>query len=236
MSQDSESEDRKVPAHLGLILDGNRRWAKAHDLPTLEGHSKGYENLKTIGRAAFDAGVEYVSAYVFSTENWNRSKEEVGYLMKLVVKIVSKDLAEFIDNNIRVVFLGSRDRVPKAVLQAMQKAEQSSAQNTGGTLALCFNYGGQQEIADAVRTMAHDGVDVTQATSENIANYLYEPSIPPVDFMIRTSGEMRISNFMLWRMAYAELYFADKHWPEFTPADLQDALNEYARRQRRFGK
>jgi len=224
-----------VPKHLGLILDGNRRWARAQGLPTLEGHRQGYENLKTIAEAAFDAGVEFVSAYIFSTENWNRSQEEVGYLMRLVINIASKDLDELIKKNIKVVFLGTRDKLSKPVIKAIDGAIERSKDNTGGTIALCFNYGGQLEIVDAVKRIVADDTDAQDINQDLIANYLYEADVPPVDFMIRTSGEQRISNFMLWRMAYAELYFVEKHWPAFTVEDLRLAFEEYARRQRRFG-
>lgn len=225
-----------VPTHLGLILDGNRRWATAQGLPTLEGHRQGYENLKTIAEAAFDAGVQYVSAYIFSTENWNRSKDEVGYLMRLVINIATKDLDGLIKKNIKVVFLGTRDKLSKTVEKAIDSAIERSKNNTAGTIALCFNYGGQLEIADAVKKIINEGVPVEDINPECIASHLYNPEVPPVDFMIRTSGEQRLSNFMLWRMSYAELYFVDKHWPAFTVDDLKTALEEYASRQRRFGK
>lgn len=224
-----------VPNHVGLILDGNRRWARAQGLPTLEGHRQGYENLKTIAEAAFNAGVQYVSAYIFSTENWNRSKEEVGYLMKLVINIASKDLNQLIDKNIKVVFLGTRDKLSKSVEKAINDAMERSKNNTGGTIALCFNYGGQLEITDAVKRIVSEGIVIEDITPDCIANHLYVPDVPPVDFMIRTSGEQRLSNFMLWRMSYAELYFVEKHWPAFTVDDLHIALEEYASRQRRFG-
>ena len=225
-----------APRHLGLILDGNRRWARAQGLPTLEGHRQGYENLKTIAEAAFDVGVEFVSAYIFSTENWNRSKEEVGYLMKLVINIATKDLNQLIEKNIKVVFLGTRDKLSRPVEKAIDDAMERSKNNTGGTIALCFNYGGQLEIIDAVKALVAKGTKAEEITKEMIEANLYHPEVPPVDFMIRTSGEQRISNFMLWRMSYAELYFVEKHWPAFTVDDLQIAFLEYASRQRRFGK
>ena len=224
-----------VPEHLWLILDGNRRWAKDKGLPTLEGHKRGYENLKTIAEEAFDSGVKYVSAFVFSNENWNRSKEEVGYLMKLVVSVVAKDLNKLIDKNVKVIFLGSRDRLSKDVLKAIDTAEEKSKSKTGGVLALCLNYGGQQEIVSAVNRIIKDG-KTDNVTEVTLNNYLFHPELPPVDYMIRTSGEKRISNFMLWRMSYAEMHFVDMHWPAFSKNDLHEALEEYARRQRRFGK
>lgn len=228
--------DHSVPQHLGLILDGNRRWAKSQGIQTLEGHKKGYDNLKVIAAEAFESGVKYVSAYIFSTENWNRSREEVGYLMNLIVTMANKDLDSLIEKDVRIVFLGTREKLPKSIVRAVEGAEQRSKDNRGGTLALCFNYGGQLEIVDAVKKVITDGVDAADVDQEMIESHLYQSDIPPVDFMIRTSGEQRISNFMLWRMAYAELYFVDKHWPAFTVEDLDKAFKEYASRQRRFGK
>ncbi len=224
-----------IPNHLGLILDGNRRWAKNQGLPTLEGHRKGYENLKTIALAAYERGVQYVSAYVFSTENWNRSKEEVDYLMKLLIWVAKNEVKELDKKNVKVRFIGGRERLSKDVLKAIDDAENRTAGNTGGTLVLCMNYGGQQEIIDAVNTIITQ--NIKQPVSVNdFERYLYAPDIPPVDLIIRTSGEQRISNFMIWRAAYSELIFVDKHWPDFSESDLVSALENYSTRQRRFGK
>jgi undecaprenyl diphosphate synthase len=219
-----------VPNHIGIILDGNRRWARDQGLPTLEGHRKGYENLKS-----FEKGVKYVSAYVFSTENWSRSKDEVDYLMNLAMKIAVKDSKELIKENIKIVVMGIEDKVPPKLVKAWREAEEDSKNNTGGTLALCFNYGGTRELVDATKAIMNAGVTSEAVTDELIAQNLYHPEVPDVDFMIRTSGEMRISNFMLWRVRYAELYFSDKHWPAFSEEDFDDALEEFARRNRRFG-
>lgn len=224
-----------IPNHIGIILDGNRRWARDQGLPTLEGHRKGYENLKTIAKVAFEKGVKYISAYVFSTENWSRSKDEVDYLMNLAMKLAVKDSKELIKENIRIVVLGIEDRVPPKLVKAWRDAEEDSKNNTGGTLALCFNYGGTREIIDATRAIVAEGIAPELITDEVVAQHLYHPEVPDIDFMIRTSGEMRISNFMLWRVKYAELYFVDKHWPAFSEEDFDKALEEYARRNRRFG-
>lgn len=221
--------------HLGLILDGNRRWAKEHGLPTLEGHREGAENFKIIALAAFDRGVKYLSAYVFSSENWSRTEGEVGYLMKLVIKAVEKYLDEFDKAGVRLVILGRRDGLSKDVLKAVTQAEEKTAGNTRGTLGLCFNYGGQDEIVDAFRQLSEQGVTGNSITAEKIAGALYEPGIPPIDMIVRTSGEERLSGFMLYRSTYAELYFAKKYWPDFGVDDLDEALAEYKRRQRRFG-
>jgi undecaprenyl diphosphate synthase len=230
------TENIMVPTHLGLILDGNRRWARSQGLPTLEGHRKGYDNLKTIARHAFESGVQYVSAFVFSTENWNRAKQEVDYLMNLAMKIASKDAAELIKENIKIVVLGIEDRLDAKLVDMWRRTEEDSKNNTGGTLALCFNYGGLREISDAVKKIAAKGAKAEDISEELVAQNLYHPEVPAVDLMIRTSGEQRISNFMLWRLAYAELYFTNKHWPAFTPADLDLAIAEYTKRQRRYGK
>ena len=224
--------ENSVPRHLGLILDGNRRWAKKQGLPKLQGHQKGYENLKSVVRLAFGKGVEYISAYIFSTENWNRSKEEVSYLMDFAYRVATKEVGELHKDNIRVRFLGSRDRLEERLLTAIDEAEKKTRKNDGGTLALCFNYGGQQEIVDAVNQIKDKPTLITAGVIED---HLYAHDIPPVDLVIRTSGEMRLSNFMLWRAAYAELYFSDVLWPAFSESDLDDALAEFASRQRRYG-
>ena len=228
-------QDSSTPAHVGFILDGNRRWAKDNGLPTLEGHRRGYDNLKTIAEHAFEKGIRCVSAYIFSTENWNRAKDEVDYLMNLALRIAQKDSMELIKKNIKIVVLGIEERAPKKVLQAFRKVEEDSRNNTGGTLALCFNYGGLREITDAVRKIVSKEIPEEQITQETISQNLYHPEVPPIDFMIRTSGEQRISNFMLWRVPYAELYFAPMHWPDFNIAAFDSALEEYQRRNRRFG-
>lgn len=230
------SDSSAIPKHIGLILDGNRRWARERSLPTMEGHRKGYEILKTISKAATGRGIKYMSAYVFSTENWKRSREEVDYLMSLLLWVAKNEVNELNKEDIRVRFLGSRERLGGKVVEAIDRAEEKTRGNTKGTLSLCLNYGGHQEIADAVRGIVASGIPTEDITPEVVAQHIYAPDIPPVDFVIRTSGEQRLSNFMLWRAAYSELYFADKHWPDFTEQDLDEALAEFARRKRRFGK
>jgi undecaprenyl diphosphate synthase len=228
--------DNAVPTHVGIIMDGNRRWAKANGLEPNEGHSQGLENLRTIVKHAITAGIPYLSVFVFSTENWSRTKDEVGYLMSLVNMAMSKYLDEFHAQGAKVVVVGSEDNVPKNVLKTLKSAKLKTAGNTRGILALCFNYGGHREIIDAVKSIVKNGVKSEDVTSELIAQNLYQPDLPSIDLIIRTSGEQRTSGFMLWRSAYSELYFTDKHWPDFTPKDFDAALKEYAGRQRRFGK
>lgn len=226
-----------APAHVGLILDGNRRWAKSQGLASLEGHIRGYHNLRTIARHFIaERGVSCLSAYVFSTENWRRSAREVSYLMKLVSRALGEYLDEFHRDNIRIVVLGSRRGLKQSVLASIEKAESATAGNTGGTLALCFNYGGQQEITDALKAALSAKKPPRALSAEEFQEYLYNPEIPPLDLIIRTSGEQRLSGFMLFRSAYAELYFTAKHWPAFTVDDADAALAEFARRRRRFGR
>lgn len=225
-----------TPVHIGFILDGNRRWAKNRGLPTLEGHRVGYDNLKDIVKAAADRGVKFVSAYIFSTENWSRTPAEVKYLMDLAHKMLTRDVEELNKENIRVRWLGSADNVSQKLQQAIKAAEDSTKNNTRGTLGLCFNYGGHQEIIDAAKQFIKKGIKETELTTKKFAEALYAPEIPPIDLLIRTSGEQRLSGFMLWRAAYSELYFVDKHWPDFSVEDLDAALDEYATRERRFGK
>lgn len=224
-----------VPTHVGFILDGNRRWAKERGLPTFEGHKQGSEVFKDIAFHAFERGVQHVSGFIFSSENWKRTEEEVGYLMSLASKAIENYLDTFQKEGIRIIVLGRRDGLRNKVLKAIQKAEEATKENTKGTLALCFNYGGQDELVDAVSRIVENGISASDITPELIQNNLYAPYIPPVDLIIRTSGEQRTSGFMLWRSAYAELYFCDKYWPNFTTVDLDSALDCYGTRERRFG-
>jgi undecaprenyl diphosphate synthase len=225
-----------LPTHLGFVLDGNRRWAKRHGLPVIEGHRKGHAALNKISRAAFAKGIRYVSAFVFSTENWSRTAEEVEHLMGLASWYIEKDLKELQKDNIRVVWLGSEDRINEKLLSKIKKAVKETRNNTGGTLALCFNYGGQDEIINATRKLIAKGKKAQEITKEVFEGALYAPEVPPVDLLIRTSGERRVSGFMLYRMAYAELCFVEKMWPDFTEQDLDNALHEYAHRERRIGR
>ncbi len=225
-----------IPKHIGFILDGNRRWAVENGLPKLVGHKKGYENLKTIADECFSRGISIVSTYIFSTENWNRELEEVNYLMDLALKLFKKDLNELMDKDIRVVVSGSREKLSEKIIEAIDSTVSKTANNKKGTINICFNYGGQSEIADAVAKIIESKADASQITTELIRNNLYQPELPPVDYIIRTSGEKRLSNFLLWDSAYAELEFVSAHWPAFSSQDLDLALAEYANRKRRFGK
>jgi len=232
----SDEENMKVPQHIGYIVDGNRRWAKKHGLPTYEGHLAGYNAIQEVARATFDAGVPFMSAYIFSTENWKRSQEEVNKLMSLVLRLLSSDLHLFSENNIRLRIIGSREGVAEKIIKAIDNAEEATKDNTAGTLALCFNYGGHLEIAEAVQKAAVAGESMQDITPEVLENYMYAPDIPPVDLIVRSGGDQRISNFMLWRAAYSELMFLDNAWPDMTKEDVSSIIEEYNNRNRRFGK
>ena len=225
-----------VPKHVGYIVDGNRRWARKHGLPSYEGHLAGYNAIQEVVLATFNSGVEYVSAYIFSTENWKRSEDEVNKLMGLVLKLLTSDLPIFDKNNIRLRVLGSRENVNDRILKAIDIAEAQTANNTAGTLAICFNYGGQLEIVDAVKKVIQSGFSADDVTIDLISQNMYAPEVPQMDLLVRTSGEQRISNFMLWRAAYSEIMFIDKLWPDMRKDDVTSIMKEYRKRFRRFGK
>ncbi|HET8883841.1 MAG TPA: polyprenyl diphosphate synthase [Candidatus Saccharimonadales bacterium] len=224
-----------IPQHIGYIVDGNRRWAKEHGLPAYEGHLAGYNALKEVALATLAAGVQYASAYAFSTENWKRSEAEVSKLMGLIVYAVKADLQIFIDNNVKLKVIGSRTRLSSKVNKAIDESETKTAAMTGGTFVVCLNYGGQAEIAEACKKIVQSGVNPDDITPDLISQNLFAPEVPPIDIVVRTSGEQRISNFMLWRAAYSELLFLDKFWPDMTKDDVGAILKEYSRRSRRFG-
>ncbi len=229
------NNDSSIPQHIGYIVDGNRRWAKSHGLPAYEGHLAGYEALKEVALATLAAGVPYASAYAFSTENWKRSEAEVSKLMSLTIRVFKTDLHIFIEKNVRLRVIGSRERLSDKVKQVIDSAEHQTAHMTGGTFIVCLNYGGQSEIVAACKKIVQSGVAAEEITPELIAQHLYAPEVPAIDLVVRTSGEHRLSNFMLWRSAYSELLFLEKLWPEMTKEDVTAILEEYSRRSRRFG-
>lgn len=231
----AELQVASVPQHIGFIVDGNRRWAREHGLSVAQGHRQGYDNLEKITRAAHAMGVRYVSAYVFSTENWKRERSEVRDLMKLLKWLLQHELKKFHQEGVRLRVAGSKLRIGKALLKAIHEAEHLTENNNRGTLLLCLDYGGQQEIVDATKRIIADGYKAEDITSELISSYLYAPDVPAPDLIIRTSGEQRLSNFLLWESAYSELIFSKVYWPDFDEKELSKALAEYRRRQRRFG-
>jgi len=227
--------DTIVPRHLGFIVDGNRRWAKQHGIPVYEGHLAGYNALKDVIIATVDAGVEYVSLYTFSTENWQRAKEEVNNLMGLMMRLFKTDLKLLLENDLRLVVAGSRERLPKKMNDAIDSVQERTAHCTRGTVVICFNYGGQQEIIHAVKQLIDEGTASEDVTVELLSEKMYQPEVPAVDMIVRTSGEKRLSNFMLWRSPYSELLFIDTLFPDMTKADVTAIIEEYSKRHRRFG-
>jgi undecaprenyl diphosphate synthase len=225
----------EIPRHVGYILDGNRRWAKKHGLPTYEGHLAGYNALYDVIEATSDAGVEVISLYTFSTQNWNRAEEEVRGIMRLIRRLFKTDIKRLVKENYKVVVLGSREAVPEDIIRFIDEAEEKSKHGTRATLAVCFNYGGQEEIVRAARRLIEQKKSSDDITLESFAAAIDHPELPPCDVIVRTSGELRLSDFMLWRAAYSEFIFLEKFWPEMTKQDVTDILQTYTQRKRRFG-
>jgi undecaprenyl diphosphate synthase len=235
----SETETRRLPRHVGIIMDGNGRWAQRKGLPRLEGHRVGADSVRDITRAAREIGIEALTLYAFSSQNWQRPVEEVAGLMELLRDYLISERSEILDNAIRLDAVGDVERLPPFVKEPLDELRAASAANGGMTLTLALSYGGRESITRAVRAalrdvaagkLAPDELDV-----ERFHAYLPTSRLPPLDLLIRTSGELRISNFMLWEIAYAELVFFDVQWPEFRRAQLRECLAEYAARERRFG-
>lgn len=224
-----------IPQHVGYILDGNRRWAKKHGLPTYEGHLAGYNALYDVIEATSDAGVKYISLYTFSTQNWNRAEEEVRGLMRLIRRMFKSDLKRLIKDGYKVAVLGSRQGVPDDIVALIDDAEQQSRAGNRATLAICFNYGGQEEIVRAAQRLIEQKKSSDEITLASFTQALDHPEVPPCDLIVRTSGEERLSDFMLWRAAYSEFIFLDKFWPEMTKEDVTSILDTYTARSRRFG-
>lgn len=219
--------------HLGIIADGNRRWAVENGLPKIEGHTQGLNTIEKLVGAAAKAKIPYVTFYVFSTENWGREEKEVSHIMKLAESKILKMAEKMAENNIRLLILGSRGKVNPKLTSLGEKAEKLTEGCTGTTVCFCFNYGGEQEIADAANiALEAEG----KITPETIRKHLYHPEVPDLDMIVRTSGEERISGFMLWRAAYAELMFIQKYFPEMEGKDIANIVAEYDKRHRRFGK
>lgn len=224
--------------HLAIIMDGNGRWAKAHGKVRTQGHIVGTDNVRNIALAANKEGIEVMTVYAFSTENWSRSAEEVGFLMKLPAVFFDKFMKELMENNIRITMMGEMEGVPADTAEVLQRAIDQTSGNTGMILNFAFNYGGQREIVLAAKKYARDvmeGKAELNITEKDFSRYLLCPDIPPVDLMIRTSGEQRISNFMLWELAYAEMIFVEESWPEFNEESLRRCLDAFRDRDRRYG-
>lgn len=222
--------------HIAIIMDGNRRWANERNLPSAVGHKKGVDALKTTLRACRDFGIKYLTVYAFSTENWNRKKEEVDFLMELLAITLTNELAEMHSEGVVISFIGDISKLSEKLQNILNNSVETTKNNTGVHLQIAFNYGARDEIVNAVKAIASEGIKPSDITEDTISEHLYTKGIPDPDLLIRTGGEKRISNYLLWQLAYAEILVTKEYWPEFNRKSLADAVEEFKNRQRRFGK
>ncbi|QJQ52116.1 MULTISPECIES: isoprenyl transferase [Vitreoscilla] len=234
MSADSTDTQRLIPRHIAIIMDGNGRWAKKRFMPRVMGHKQGVDALEETVKNCHDLGVECLTVFAFSTENWRRPADEVGFLMSLFLKSLKKQILRLHNKNIRLRLIGRRDRLGDAICQSIEEAEQLTAHNTGMVFAIAVDYGGQTDIVAAANAAIASGKTVL--TEEDIQSHLALNDMPMPDLFIRTGGETRISNFLLWQLAYSELYFTDTLWPDFNAAALNQAIDSFGQRERRFGQ
>lgn len=226
----------RVPRHIAIVMDGNRRWARGRHLPVIAGHRQGVETIRRTVRAARDRGVEYVTLFSFSTENWKRSGEEVSGLMALLEETIRRETPTLVRDGVRLRIIGRLDELSDGVRRAIDEAAHATDAWTNGTMTIAFNYGGRAEIVDAVKRLVAEGVRADAIDEQAIAARLYAPEHPDPDLLIRTGGELRVSNFLLWEVAYAEMWATDVLWPDFSVEHLNEALASYARRERRYGR
>ena len=228
---------KNIPYHLGIIMDGNRRWAKANGLPTLEGHRRGYDRVKKIGQWCKKRGIKVLTLWAFSTENWGRSKAEIDYLMNILKFALSKnEINQLHKDGIKVRVIGQKERLSKDLQKLIKETEGRTKNNKEGILNLAISYGGRADILQAIQKIVNKKIPADQITEETIDQNLWTAGLPNPDLIIRTSGELRTSGFLTWESAYAELYFCQKHWPDFTEEDLDKAILDFQNRQRRMGK
>lgn len=222
--------------HIAIIMDGNRRWAKEKKLPSALGHKKGVEALKTTLRACNDFGVKHLTVYAFSTENWKRKQEEVDFLMDLVAVTLTNELAEMHKENVQIRFIGNLTRLSEKLQKVLDNAVNTTKNNTGVILQIALNYGSRDEITNAVKQIVHNEIKEENITQDLISEYLYTKGVPDPDLLIRTGGEQRISNYLLWQIAYSEILITSKYWPDFDKKLLAECIEEFKLRQRRYGK
>jgi len=233
--RDAESDQPELAKAVAIIMDGSGRWAAKRRLSVAEGHRAGSRALRPVVETAIDVGLESLAVYAFSTENWTRSDDEVRALMDIFAETIERELPDLVEQGVRVRFLGRQDRAPEDLRRRMAKLERETRRNDRLSLWIAFDYGGRAELVEAARRLVAAGVDPEDVDENTFAAQLYAPAMPDPDLLIRTSGELRISNFLLWQLAYSELVFVETLWPDFGPKDLRDALGVYARRKRRFG-
>ena len=234
-ARDAEPDPSEQAKAVAIIMDGSGRWAAKRGVPVAEGHRAGSRALRPVVETAIDVGLESLAVYAFSTENWTRSEEEVRALMDIFAETIERELPDLVEQGVRVRFLGRQDRAPEDLRRRMAKLERETRRNDRLSLWIAFDYGGRAELVEAARRLVAAGVDPEDVDENTFAAQLYAPAMPDPDLLIRTSGELRISNFLLWQLAYSELVFVETLWPDFGPKDLRDALGVYARRKRRFG-
>ncbi len=229
-----------IPKHIAIIMDGNGRWAKERGLPRAAGHRQGVERVREVVKAAAEIGVGAITFFAFSTENWSRPKQEINILLRYLSSFLAREIKELHKNNIRFKVIGRQEPIPKSLLNRLRQAEDKTRDNTGMTVVLAMNYGSRQEIVDAVKEFSErllkGQVDIQDLNVRTFSDYLYTRGLPEPDLLIRTSAQKRLSNFLLWQLSYAELYFPKKYWPEFRRQDLEKAIKIYQKRERRFGR
>ncbi len=235
LNREKEKNKKPVPVHVGVIMDGNRRWAKERNLPTFEGHLKGYQRVMPTAEMFFSRGVKVFSVYAFSTENWNRSQEEVNYLMKLLKQAIEEQTEIAIEKEYRILISGRIDELPGDMPEACYESMAKTKAGKKGILNICLNYGGRAELVDAIRKMIKNNVEIGQVHEGMVKKYLYNGELPDPDLIVRTSGEQRLSGFQLWESAYSELIFLKKYWPDFEEQDVNFVIEEFGNRDRRFG-
>lgn len=233
-------DPQRLPRHVAIIMDGNGRWAKARNLPRTDGHVEGVNTVRTITEIASELGIGFLTLYAFSTENWNRPQEEVDALMHLIVVAIERETPDLIKNNVRLTMIGDRDRMPEEAMNRLQKCMDDTSHGTGLTLVLALSYSSRWEIARACRLIAEEAIarqiEPSEITPETISAHLTTAGMPDPDLLIRTGGDMRLSNFLLWQAAYAEIYLTHTFWPDFDKIQFCRAIIEYQHRERRFGK
>ncbi len=232
-------DKNNIPKHIAIIMDGNGRWARKRGLPRSAGHHAGIKKIREIVKGSSELGIKIITLFAFSTENWQRPRREVDMLMRSFLNFLDKDIDKLHKNNVRLRVIGRDKPLPQNLLTRIKETESLTAQNSGLTVVLALNYGGRTEIVDAAARLAQSIKEgtykVSQLSEEIFSRFLYAPDLPPPDLFIRTSGELRLSNFLLWQLAYAELYFVEKYWPDFAKEDLIKAISEFQKRERRFG-
>lgn len=236
MSSDKKQQEfAKAPRHVAIIMDGNGRWAKERGLPRLEGHRAGTENLRRIIRASAEIGIQYLTFYAFSTENWSRPKAEVTGLLRILAEVINIEIKKLHEEGARLIHIGHLDGLPKSLQKKVRGAIELTKDNQQITLILAFNYGGRDEIITAIKNMLNDHVDPDDVDADLVSSYMFTQGIPDPDLVIRTSGEQRTSNFLTWQSVYSEWYFPKVYWPDFDESELRKAIEVYAARERRYG-